>query len=805
VGFAGAERRIVIAAQSRREAHLMGDASSASRRRRASGLPAEVSSFVGRRHEAAEVRRLLSSSRLVTLTGVGGVGKSRLAARVAVGLRRAFADGVRLVDLSPLRDPALLPQTVAGSLPIGDRSCRPTMDVLVDHLRDKQTLVVLDNCEHLLYACAVLAETLLRSAPALRILATSRQPLGVASEQTLAIPPLPLPDTAPRPACVPSAYTDAMRLFAERAEAVLPGFTVTPDNRDTVERICRRLDGIPLAIELAAVRLRALSAEQLLERLNDRFRLLTAGPRTVPPRHRSLRALIDSSHALCTDLERLLWARVSIFSGGLDLEAAEAVCAGDGIVREEIIDLVIGLVDKSILIREEHLSGVRYRLLETIGQYGRERLVASGQEAVLRRRHRDYYQWLSAEACVGLAGPSQVAWLTRLRLEHPNLHTALERCFAEPADLMRGLAMATDLLYHWVTGPYLDEGRDWLGRGLAGGTEPSETRARALCAAGWLALIRCEPDAATAMLEESRSIAERLRLEPVLAWVALHYGMVAMARGHTASAVALCEDAVTRHRANGNPAGLALALIRLSLAYSSLDDAPRAVRLAEAALAVCDAHHQGWSKAYAMMALGIELWREGDARHAAALEQESLRFNRALGDPLGAGLNLEVLAWIAGSEKQYPRAAQLLGILRTGRETAGAPLCGDRNLAGYHAECESGTREALGETAFAAAAAEGAALPLEDALAYALDESRPRPERVDGAPALTRREAEAARLVARGMTNKEIAFSLVIAERTVEGHITHVLDKLGFNSRTQIATWVTEQDDERDPGGEQAR
>jgi predicted ATPase/DNA-binding CsgD family transcriptional regulator len=781
---------------------------STSKRRRVSGLPAEVSSFVGRRHEAAEVKRLLAASRLVTLTGVGGVGKSRLASRVASDLRRAFADGVRLVQLAELDDPELVPQTVAEAMPIREHSSRPPTDVLIDHLHDKRALVVLDNCEHLLHACAVLAEVLLRSTPDLRILATSRQPLGVASEQTFAVPPLPLPDGT-RPADGSPAYTDAVRLFAERAEAVLPGFAVTAANREAVERICSRLDGIPLAIELAAVRLRALSAEQLLERLDDRFRLLTAGSRAVPARHRSLRALIDWSDELCTDLERLLWARVSVFSDGLDLEAAEAVCAGDGIAREEVIDLVIGLVDKSVLIREEHPAGVRYRLLETIGQYGRERLAASGKEAALRRRHRDYYQRLSAEASTEPAGRSHAAWLTRLRLEHANLRAALECCFSEPAELRMGLTMATDLLYHWVTGDHLGEGRDWLDRGLAADTAPTEARARALCARGWLAIIQAEPDAATAMLDESRLIGERLGLERVLAWAVLLSAMVAMTRGDTASAVGLGEEAVARHRATGDSAGLALALTRLCLACSWLGDAPRAIRLGEGALAVCEAGGEGWHMAYARMALGIELWREGDTRRASALEQESLRFNRALGDPRGTGLNLEVLAWIAAADEQYPRAAQLLGILRTTWRAAGGPLSGYRYLAGYHGDCEAGTREALGEAVFQAAAEHGAGLSRNDALAYALHEGRPAPdpqERADRPPALTRREAEIAQLVAQGMSNKEIAAALVIAERTAEGHIEHILNKLGFNSRAHIAAWVTEQNEGTgQPADEQAR
>lgn len=321
------------------------------------GLPLEVTSFVGRRHEMAEVRRLLSKARVVTLTGPGGVGKTRLALRVAADVQRAFPDGVWLVELAGLKDPELLGASVNEALAIRDTSRRPLMEVLVDHLRDKRALLILDNCEHLLRGCAVLAEILVRSAPSLRILTTSRQALGIAAEQTLAVPTLPLPPPVPdsdrpRLPAEPATQSEAVRLFAERAAAVIPDFTVTDANRSAVEQICRRLDGIPLAIELATARLRALSPEELLARLDDRFRLLTGGSPATLPRQQTLRALIDWSYALCTEKEQLLWARVSVFADGLDLEAAEAVCSGAGIDREEAIDLVIGLVDKSILIKE---------------------------------------------------------------------------------------------------------------------------------------------------------------------------------------------------------------------------------------------------------------------------------------------------------------------------------------------------------------------------------------------------------------------------------------------------------------------
>ncbi|GGO90270.1 LuxR family transcriptional regulator [Wenjunlia tyrosinilytica] len=760
-------------------------------------LPTEVTSFVGRRHEVAEVKKLLSASRMVTLTGVGGVGKTRLASRVAADVRRAFLDGVWMVELAALEDPDLLVQTVTESLEVRDYSSRPAMEVLTEYLRDKQVLLILDNCEHLLHECATVAEALLRSTPDLRILATSRQPLDITGEQTLAVPTLSLPDSdVPRPSATSLAQSDAVRLFTERAGAILPGFAVTETNRNVVERICRRLDGIPLGIELAAVRLRVLSPEQLLARLDDQFRLLTSGSRTVLPRHQTLRALIDWSHVLCTEHEQLLWARTSVFSGGLDLEAAEAVCAGDGIERDEVLDLVSGLVDKSVLLREEQSCAVRYRLLETIRQYGREQLAASGQESTLQRRHRDYYQGLAATANAELFGPSQVGWFTRLQQEHANIRTALDYCFTEPGETRAGLSMSSDLLYHWITSYYLGEGRRWLDRGLAADTTASADRARALWANSWLAIIQADITSAAAMLEECRAMAEQLDAEPARAYVALYSGMVAMCRGETDSAIKLYEEAASRHRTNGDPVGHASALIRLCLAHSFLGDSARAIAIGEECLTVCDAHGEGWHKAYTMMALGVEVWRQGDTARATALEKESLHFNRSLNDPLGVGVNLEVLAWIASTEGDHRRAATLLGILRTVWEAIGAPLSGYGHLVRYHDACEAQTRKALSESAFRTAFKEGTRLSYQEALAYGLQERMPQEELAEGAgrpSPLTRRETEIAGLVAEGLSNKEIAAALVIAQRTAEGHIEHILSKLGCSSRAQIAVWVAER------------
>jgi DNA-binding CsgD family transcriptional regulator len=646
---------------------------------------------------------------------------------------------------------------------------------------------------------------------------------------------------------------DAVRLFTQRARAVVPGFAVTEANREAVGGLCRRLDGIPLEIEMAAGRLRVLSVQQLLDRLDehlhDRFHLLIAGAHTLP-RHRTLRALVDWSGVLCTEPERLLWARASVFPGGLDLDAAEKVCSGGDIARDKVIDLVAGLVDKSVLVREEHPAGVRYRLLETLREYGLELLTRTGEETAVRRRHREHYRRMAARARCQVFGPDQIAAVTRLRIEHLNLVTALDHLQAECATLRRvqgtrasgrsgtpepggvrtepkkiaetpeapgspgspgssgaedktgegpeppALCMVTDLVHYWITGPHLGEGRRRLDEALAAAPGPSRTRARALWAGGRLALAQGDVDSALAMLRECRDLVRLPGYEGVLGHTAVLAGMLAARRGDLTSAIRLYAVAAAHHRASGDHEGLALAKIRLSLARSLLDDVPGALCTAEDCLALCDARKERWHRAYATIALGVAAWREGDTRRAALLVKDGLRFDSSLGDVLGVGLALEVLAWIATAEGRHQRAARLLGMAEARARAGDAPLSGFAELAPFHEGSEDRIRSALGEPAFRTACGYGAELSYEAALAYALEEPASAPE--EAGPALepsplTPRETEIARLVARGLTNKEIAAALTIAVRTAEGHIEHILSKLNFNSRTRIAVWVGEQ------------
>jgi predicted ATPase/DNA-binding CsgD family transcriptional regulator len=371
-------------------------------------LPLQLTSFVGRRSEVAEVKRMLSASRLVTLKGPGGVGKTRLALKVATDVRRAFGDGVWLVELGQLRDPALLPHTLAESVGLWEQPGRPLTAALEEYLAPRRLLLVLDNCEHLVEAVAVEVDLLLRFCPELRVLATSREPLGILGEVMLSVPPLSVPDPH-RPCSLPElSRFEAVRLFADRAASAVPDFDLTEDNQLAVVEICQRLDGLPLAIELAAVRLRALSAQEIAHRLSDRYQLLTTGSRAAPARQQTLRACIQWSYDLCSPPEQLLWARLAVFDGGFELNAAEGICAGDGLAQANMLDLVASLVDKSILVGERG-AVMRYRMLDSIREFGREKLQQTGEYAALRRRHRGWYADLVARVNVAL-GTGVVAW-----------------------------------------------------------------------------------------------------------------------------------------------------------------------------------------------------------------------------------------------------------------------------------------------------------------------------------------------------------------------------------------------------------
>ncbi|SMD27169.1 ATP-binding protein [Kibdelosporangium aridum] len=776
--------------------------SGTSSRQHDGNLPAEATSFVDRRREISEAKRLLSTARLLTLTGVGGVGKTRLALRVASGVRRAFTDGVWLVELAALQDRTLLEQTVADAVGVRDRSARSPLEVLVGYLRDRQLLLVLDNCEHLADRCAGLATHLLPAAPGLRILATSRHALSTPGEHILAVPPLPVPDPELPSHPEKLVGNEAIRLFAERATLVRPDFAVTSDNHGTLARICRRLDGLPLAIELAAARLRELTPEQILHRLDDRFRLLRGGSQAVLPRHQTLRAVVDWSFELCSPPEQTLWARVSVFAGGFDLDAVEALCAGDGIDRDQVLELVTGLVDKSILTREDqhHGSQARYRLLDTLRHYGQDVLRATGEEAVLRRRHRDYYLGLAERGEAEWFGPTQQEVSARTRREHPNLRAALEFSLSTPGESHKGLRLAAALYFYWQGCGFMAEGRHWLDRALARDTEPSKARANVLWTNAHLAVMQGDVPAAMALVEECRAWAQARGAVTTLAYAICVRGLVSWFSGDLPRSQALLEDALARFEALGElNSTMIKAYLALIVVAVFQGDLARAVALGQHARALCERHGEQWARAYTLHGLSFAEWVRGEVAQATRHAKESLRGMRVFSDTHGTAVLVERLAWIAGTAGEFERAAVLLGAAdQIWPLVGGQPLMGFPHYVAAHEACERQARRVLGDRAFQAAFRRGNVLGLDQAIAYALGEP---PQPAPASPAigtkpltpLTRREQQVAELVAAGLSNKDIAARLVIAQRTAEGHVERILTKLGFPTRTQLAVWVTEQ------------
>jgi non-specific serine/threonine protein kinase len=770
----------------------------APRARVTGNLPAELTSFVGRRGELAEVRRLLTGSRLVTLTGVGGVGKTRLALRAAAGLRRAFRDGVWLVQLDQVRDEALVAQAVAGALGLQDRAGYAPAAMLAEYLAGRQLLLVLDNCEHLVDAAAKLADVLLRAAPGLRVLATSRESLNMTGETVLAVPPLAAPEAGRRLTVAELARFPSAGLFAERAAQAVAGFTVTEANVAAVASICRRLEGLPLAIELAAARLPVLSPEQIDVRLGDRLGLLTRGGRARPARQQTLRASIEWSYELCSEAERLLWARLSVFAGGFELDAAEGICADHRLGADQVLELLAALAGKSILTAAHSEGVARYRLPETLREYGQERLQESGEYTALRRRHRDWHEQLARRVDIDWLSP-QIAELTaRLFREHANVQAAQDFCQAEPGEAEAGLRIALHVWFFqcWIAG-FVSEGRYRLGQVLARAPEPTVWRAQGLLLATFLAAVSGDRGAAQPLLEQGSSLAGQLddpATSAFAAWVAAHLCLFA---GDLPHAIAYSEDGLAVLPAAVRGRQRAHLLICLANAAGLAGDEERAVACQREIAALTEAGSEFIRRAYSaysLWAVGAAAWRRGDLDRATGLQQQSLRQRR--NDRMGSIFCLEVLAWIAASRRQYERAAVLLGAAIGPLHTMGATLDGNQHVAGYHRDCERQARQALGEAAFQAAYHRGLDLPADDAVAYALQQQSEKPPGKPPAPAvsggapLTPRELQVARLIAGGRSNKEIAAELVISQRTAENHVEHILAKLGFTSRAKIAAWA---------------
>lgn len=746
-------------------------------------VPAQGSAFVGRRREIAEVRRRLTSSRLVTLAGPPGVGKTRLALRVAEDVGRRFRDGVWIVELAGLRDPSLLAQEVARALGLHDASTSWAVENLAQHLGERRLLVVLDNCEHLVDACALLVDSLLRSGRGLHVLATSRRSLAIDAEAVFRVPPMSVPDAG-------SVEAEAVELLARRASSVA-GQDLDADDREAAAELCRRLDGIPLAIELAAVRLKTLSIQQVLDRLGDRFAVLGEAERAATPHHRTLRAALDWSYTHTTDEERTLWRCLSVFPGRFDLAAVEAICAEAGLAPDRVLDALDGLVDTSVVSATRDGAQMRYLMLESIRDYGLGKLRESGAEVALRTRHRDHFARLCQDAAAHLTDAGQPEWFDRLERDHHNLRAALDWSL-ERGEPEIGCAMAADIWLYWEARGHLTEGRRRLARFVEALRADDPVRPRALWVAGYLALGQTDVDAASPLLRESLDLATELGDRASTAFATQYLGLCSLFGGDLHEAAALLESAVEMHREVRQPAAFALSDLAAAVMFGG--DLPRAIRHYEDALAMTDEGGDPWTRSHCLWGLAFARWLEGDTDRATAAAEEALHLSGGLDERTGIALCLELFAWISASRRELERSALLQGAALGVWESIPRQLPGP--LREHADRCSQQMERALGRERFDRLVEEGRRLDRRSAVSTALGTEETADDAATpatrGAADLTPREAEVARLVARGMTDREIAAELFIAQRTAESHVQHVLTKLGFKSRTQIAAWAAQ-------------
>ena len=726
-------------------------------------LPRALTALVGREAEQGEVLALLTATPLVTLVGSGGVGKTRLALAVAGELVDQYPDGIWLAELAALAESGLVPGAVAQVLGLREEAGHPLITTLIEHLKHKRLLLVLDNCEHLVASCAALAATLLRACPQLQLLATSREGLEVAGEQRYRVPSLPVPDLARLPPPELLAESAAVALFLARAHERRPDFVLTAQNTRAVAQVCARLDGIPLAIELAAARMGSLSVEGIAARLDDRFRLLAGGARDVLPRQQTLRATLDWSYDLLSEAEQLLLDRLSVFAGGCTLAAATSVCAGDGVADWEVLDLLDRLVNKSLVQTEEAGGEVRYGLLETVRQYGQERLATAGQAETVRDRHLANFLALTEEAAPQLVGADQAAWLDQLEAEHDNLRAALSWAHERGAS-EAGLRLAAAAWRFWWTRGYLGEGRRWLEGALTAddGSAPG-ARVRALTAVSFLTAVHGDTARALTLLHESlacgRGIGDRQSVARSLSLL----GFVAGWQGDQARAMALFEEALAIARALGDREEIAFALHGLADTAYAQEDLARSATLYQEALALRRALGDWQGAGVVLSDLGVVTYAQGDPVRAAMLFEEALAHYHRLGERWhvimttghladvalgqgdvrrGATLYAECLqmARDAGMRPQIARGLEGLACVAMQEGPAGDPHRTARLLGtaaalgaggwtpvhiapGREERVRAAALAALGEEAFAKAWAEGQALSLEEAVALALQDT----------------------------------------------------------------------------------
>jgi predicted ATPase/DNA-binding SARP family transcriptional activator len=691
-----------------------------------SNIPVPLTSFIGRENELKEIAKLLSSSRLLTLTGSGGVGKTRLAIQTANDSIKKFKDGVFWVGLVGLSDGDLIPQEIAQSLNLRDVSNVSLIEALKIHLRSKDVLLVIDNCEHLIKACALYAEQLLAACPKLKILATSIEALGLFNEITWQVPSLPLPETQESLSLKEIRKFASIRLFDERASIAKTGFTLDEKTASSVAQICHRLDGIPLAIELAAARIKMLSVEEIAARLDDRFSLLTSGSRTAIPRHQTLRATLDWSYDLLTEPERILLRRLAVFAGGFTLEAAEAVCS-QGMKRSDILDLLGRLVDKSLVIVDEisEVSETRYRLLETIRQYALEKLIDTGEASAVRDRHLEFYLGLAEKSEPHIFSGEAVVWISRLGKELDNIRAAMDWS-TNSGKAVAALQIAGSLVYFWwARGLVTSEWHDRVHKALSRpeGGERTLARAKALSGIAFIDWIDSNPTDRRSELEEALSIGKELGDRWNIATTLCNLGLLENIRGNYQEARVFLEQSLETWREVGAEGilGYAMTLNFLGDVVLNFDEREWARSLFAESIAILREKLGDTNfLAYSLRRLGQLAWREGNYEDAISLCTESLKLNQDVGDPRGVLSCAAGFAAIAATQGKFQRAAQLMSAVESQLTAIGIRLSYmdkleyERNLALVRANLNEKTLARFWER--------GKGMSFADVIAFALEE-----------------------------------------------------------------------------------
>lgn len=813
-------------------------------------LPRQLTSFIGRDREITEIKELLERTMLLTLTGVGGSGKTRLALQVAADVVDHYPDGVWWVPLAPLSEPSLIPQAVASATGIREQRGRPLMDVLLGYLGPKTLLLALDNVEHMLAGAADFIDALLRRCSGVRILVTSREPLKTAGEHAYPVPPLPVPSPGIPLPITSLAQADVVRLFLDRATAARPSFALNAQNAAAVIQICRRVDGIPLAVELAAARVKVLSAQQIAARLDDQFRLLTSGSTTALPRHQTLLAAMDWSHDLLTEPERTLFRRLAVFAGSFSLEAAEIIPSGAGLENVTILDLLTRLVERSLVAAEEEGEETRFRLLEPVRQYALRKGLEAREDTDVRARHRDFFLALAERGHSGLAGPERLVWRDRIETDHDNIRAAI-RWSIDIQDLEPAARLCASMARFWAARGFLNEGWTALQEVQQHETRVSpRTRGRLLTGIGLLAFEIGEHGQAE-ITEQALSLFRQLQDRPETEICARLLGMVELERGHYERAAPLLEEAATLAREREDPlaeaealrqrgylaakqgdyalatqllekslvavrsAGLrrsiGFALGHLAQTYHYMGQTDRAVTMLKEALDHLQAVEHGTGIAYFLNLLGLALLQQGDHAGAAGAYRRSLTSSHETGYRWGIAQSLIGFGAMSAAKGDAQMAVRLLAAADALLTKIDYAIPAAEQA--YFRHLVENLRRSMGENDFTRAWHEGGLATIEEAIESALmvwqDQGHAVGAAEPSAPmvgshraprtiptkksltALSKREREVVVLVTEGRTNREIAEILGIAEKTANAHIQNILNKLGFTSRAQIAAWAS--------------